>query len=159
MKRAVLLTLAAIFFAAHSAGAQADEECVFTNPDDQSPKSVLDGAIYWDTVFFGYALYWPPYSQLSYSAESIEEDPYPCLLGAATVFMHPYALIPDVNSPIQIDIISAARSHTYWLPWPCALTGVCVSFAASVVAAVPPDLNDLDVAYYYARYVFVTVVL
>ena len=125
---------------------------------DPSPKGVLDGAVYWDRGFFGYALWFPPISQLSYSAESIEEDPYPCLLAAAGVFMHPYGLIPAVNSPIQIDIISDALRSTSWLPWPCEVTGVCVSFAASVVAAIPPDLNDLDVAYYVARSVFVTIV-
>ncbi len=157
MKRATLIALTAILIGAYSAGAHADEECVYTDPEGSSPKDVLDGAVYWN--FLGlYRLYWPPFSELSYSAESIEEDPYPCLLAAAGIYLHPYALIPEVNSPIQIDIISAARRSTIWLPWPCEAIGVCVSFAASVVAAIPPDLNDLDVAYYFARYTFVTIV-
>lgn len=159
MNRETFITIAVILMVAFGPGAQADEECIFTSPDASSPLDVYDGAIYRDVGIFGYFLVLPPSSELMYAAESNEEDPYPCLLGAATVFMHPYLLYIDVNSPIRIDIVAAARRRTSWLPWPCSQRRVCLAFGGSTVAAVAPDINDLDVAYFAARYVFATIVL
>ena len=151
------LALAAILLAVHGNPTWADEECIFTSPPYSSPLDIPDGALYGDLGGF-YVLWWPPSSELSYSAETNEEESDPCLVGALAFSMLPYRLIIDNKSPIQLNIYAAAQRRTNWLPWPCPQTGYCVVFADSVVAAAPPDVNDFDVAYYITRYYFITIV-
>lgn len=159
MKRVAQLTFLAILITAHSVGAQADEECTFTDPGGSSPVEVYDSAVYQQVLASVYTLVWPPVSWLRYAAETNDEDPYPCLLGARTLAQYPYALPVDVISPIRLDIYGAAWSPAFSLPWPCPRLEVCLAFGGSTVGAVPPEPNDIDVAFYIARYVFVTVVI
>ena len=158
MKRAVLITMTAVLVVAHGEGAWADEECVFTSPSYSSPLEVPGLAIY-QPVLGSYWLVRPPLSpQLFYAADENEEDPSPCLLAAATVSIDPYRLLVNFITPFELSITPAARTIAHWLPWPCPQVGVCLGFAGSAVAAVPPDVDNLDVAYYFTEYYFLTIV-
>ena len=159
MKRTAQLAIVAILITAHSVGVQADEECIFTDPGGSSPVEVYDSAVYEQWLSSTYVLVWAPSSWLRYAAETNDEDPYPCLLGGTGLAQYPYALPVDVISPIRLDIYGAARSIAHSLPWPCPQQEICLAFGSSTVAAVPPEPNDIDVAFYIARYVFVTVLM
>ena len=157
MKRSFLLTLGSILLLAYGAGTQADEECIFTSPEDPSPLEVLDGAIYYNSQSFGYVLVFPPSSELHYAAERNEEDPDECGLAWAWITLAPYYLDVDQNLIFDLDITAEADGQTDWLPWPCAYIGVCWAFGASAVAAYPLDIQDFDVAYYFTQYAFLTI--
>lgn len=127
MKKALLLPLAAFLLVAYSAVAQADEECIFTSPDASSPLDVLDSAVYVNSVW-GYTLWFPPASVLSYAAETNDEDEDDrtrCVLAAFTIYMKPYTLFPEYTGQtfFDIDITAYADWWTNWLPWPCPQRG------------------------------------
>ena len=161
MKKAVLPTLAAFLLVTYGTVTQADEECIFTSPEASSPMDVLDSAVYLNFGFLGYRLVQPPVSFFSYAAETNEEDEddrRACVLAAATISLKPFHLVPERQSAFEMDIRTYAEVDPQWLPWPCPETGWCLATGESTVAASRLDINDLDVAFFIARYLFVITV-
>lgn len=161
MRRAILVTVAAFSFAAYGIEAVAEGECEFILPGWSSPLNVYDGAVYAGRGTGFYSLIFPPTSGLVYAAVTTEDEiDTPCALSWVYGSQYPYVFWTyqyPVNPTFTLWIMTDAWQWTRYLPWPCEQVGSCISFGGSTVAAYNGDIDDPEVNFYVARYLFLTI--
>lgn len=160
MKKIVMLGLLAIGFITGLPPAHADEQCQFIFPIGTT-LLVADTATYRYTLsaspFANARLMWGPFLNLPYLAYTDGDSPTQCTLWsylydssadpfylrAVRPVTSPSALVPFfLNIDTQAHLRASLSRH-------CILSGICVRYASSAVAAVGAGLPNVYITNYF----------